>query len=395
MAIHPFKIKPVVKNYLWGTLGKQSLVARLAGEGDPNQHYAELWVGGHPQASSIATLSSGNTALDELIKAHGQELLGERVNTRFPGELPFLFKILSIQEPLSIQAHPDLTLAEELHSRDSKNYPDKNHKPEIAIALSEFKLLYGFRPLSELVQLTQEHPELNSLLNDSKAILDEEGAFVEALYSSLALAESEKLAVITRAIAARLTNSVSELSEQEKLFINLNSKFGDTDIGVVTSLLMNFVTLQPFESIYTAPNILHAYVSGEIVECMATSDNVVRGGLTPKFKDVSTLVAMLDYQASLPNLVQAKQVPNQINCLRYAAPVTEFCLEMLSGPSQITFQRSQEFAIYFCLNGRVRISSKAFSIIELVAGESCLVPATYSPCLVEVIEGTIFRVVVP
>ncbi len=155
-------LSPSVKNYPWGRLGKSSLVAELSLLPDAISEvtpYAELWMGSHPSDPS-SILPEGPLLL-EYIQANPKSL-GERVLAKYGPQLPFLFKVLSVEKALSIQAHPDKSLAGILHKRDPANYPDDNHKPELALAVSQFEVLCGFRSLEEIERLVKgKYPQNN------------------------------------------------------------------------------------------------------------------------------------------------------------------------------------------------------------------------------------------
>lgn len=143
----PQRLRCAVQHYEWGRRGATSLVARLAvaDQQDTEQHYAELWMGTHPSGPSTLLDDNGELLLLRDWLARKPDALGRVVAARWGGDLPFLFKVLSVAKALSIQAHPDKKLAEALHALRPSVYKDDNHKPEMAIAITEFRaLIYGF-----------------------------------------------------------------------------------------------------------------------------------------------------------------------------------------------------------------------------------------------------------
>lgn len=88
---------------------------------------------------------------------------------------------------------------------------------------------------------------------------------------------------------------VRQLTDKEQLVLRLEMQY-PSDVGVIAAFFLNLVKLNPGEALFLGANEPHAYLSGECVECMATSDNVVRAGLTPKHRDVQTLCSMLTYK---------------------------------------------------------------------------------------------------
>jgi mannose-6-phosphate isomerase len=304
-----YKLRGVVKEYDWGKKGSSSLVAHLAKASGVIDHieddkpYAELWIGDHPSGCSTVYTENGEENLRESIRNNSPIIAGysERGEPRL--SFPYMLKVLSIGAPLSIQAHPDKARAEILHKADPINYPDSNHKPEVGIALTETDLLYGFRPYAEILKLIQKYEIFQFLFREKLyryASIKLNPSDAKDLYSKILEASSDQLSNITIMLAMHMKERESEhLSPNEKLFIWLYDYFvglkgeeAATDVGLISSLFLNIVTLHPGEAIFMRPNLIHAYLSGDILEVMANSDNVVRAGLTPKFQDHKTLLSM-------------------------------------------------------------------------------------------------------
>lgn len=321
-----FRIDCGYQNYDWGKVGSSSAVAQYASASnkatkiDESKPYAELWMGTHPSVPSVDVESK--ETLRDLVGASPEKFLHQSIIEKFGSskELPFLFKVLSIEKVLSIQAHPDKKLAAQLHSADPKNYPDDNHKPEMAIAVTDFEGFCGFKPLEELKITLQSVPELNQLvgsalveefangikigaatgstedLNNKKLI---QRVFSKVMNASPEVIAAEAAKLVERSVAepAIFTKISPQLPE---LIQRLNKQFPN-DIGLFCGcLLLNHVCLKSGEAIFLQANMPHAYISGDIIECMAASDNVVRAGFTPKFKDVKNLVDMLTYTYDSP-----------------------------------------------------------------------------------------------
>ncbi|XP_039290203.1 mannose-6-phosphate isomerase isoform X2 [Nilaparvata lugens] len=277
-----------IQNYHWGQKGSASIVARLAAGiasdvVDENRAYAELWMGTH--VSGPATVrATGQLLADWLLQ--NQHKLGEKVLTTFgaQAQLPFLFKVLSVKQPLSIQAHPDKALAGKLHSQRPDIYKDANHKPELAIALSEFEALCGFRPLAEIKQFMEDVPELRSIIGD------------EILSELQTLNSDHPRHVLEKCLRVLLTTADDAI---EKKLSKLISRMKSMDC----------------------------------VECMACSDNVIRAGLTPKLKDVDTLCSMLSYacEAAHSKLFRG-QLQNEF-CTLFCPPVPDFAVARFQIPA--------------------------------------------------------------
>ncbi|KAF5362294.1 hypothetical protein D9756_002049 [Leucocoprinus leucothites] len=346
-----FKVVPTTQQYDWGKVGKNSKVALFAAAGLPGfkleekAPYAELWMGTH--TSSPSELTEGKGPLADHLKAH-PELIGDRVIERFDasnGNLPFLFKVLSIEKALSIQSHPDKRTAEALHAKQPGIYKDPNHKPEMALAITPFRALCGFRPLPEIANFLRVVPELASLI--PATVLQ---TFLSAASSRNPDGPTEK-AALKNVFAAVMTapelefkhqlkllvsrhkgggakSSEGEVQELVDLVLKLNLQFPG-DIGVFCPFLLNYVVLQPGEAIFLGAGEPHAYLYGECMECMANSDNVIRAGLTPKLRDVPNLVATLTYESSKASKHMVTPRPLGANSkfsTLYDPPIPEFAV---------------------------------------------------------------------
>lgn len=298
-----------VQQYAWGKNGSDSAVAKFKSGSEPSflinegEQYAELWMGTHPSGPSTIHQNNEKQLLKDWLLENPSTI--GRVPSGYDGkDLPFLFKVLSINTALSIQSHPDKVLAQKLHEKFPNIYKDGNHKPEMAIALTEFTGLCGFRRPREILEYLSTYPELSKIIGDVVAsefkmnsISDVDEIQREAyrkLFQAFMSTSDEITNECVNQLVTRLTSS-SETSEIDKVIITLNKDYPN-DRGIFCPLLLNYLKLSPGESFFMGPNEPHAYLSGNCVECMALSDNVVRAGLTPKFKDVDTLVNMLHYR---------------------------------------------------------------------------------------------------
>ena len=345
-------------------------------------------MGTHPSNPSIVKNSS--KPLSEVL-ASNPALIGERVGQKFGrGQLPFLFKILSIHKALSIQAHPDKKLAEQLHARDPQNYKginqprheliaDDNHKPEMTIALTPFTGFCGFRPLNEISHFLATVPELASLLGPSAKHFQDSFAKSPAdgkqalrdLFTALMNSKPDDIAAQAELLVDRAKNKGTFGDDEglASLFVELDLQF-PKDVGLFCTFFLNYVTLRPGEAMFLRANDVHAYISGgtlpshplplpfrshwmligvDVVECMAASDNVVRAGLTPKYKDIQTLTTMLTYNSAPAD--EQKMKPLKFKNCRYSTlydpPIEEFSvvrteldgreeeMEGIDGPSLI------------------------------------------------------------
>ncbi|KAF6259281.1 RmlC-like cupin domain-containing protein [Scenedesmus sp. NREL 46B-D3] len=328
------------QNYAWGRPAEKSEVAKLAGLNgsiiDESKPFAELWMGTHP--SGPAVISGQDTTLKQWIEAH-PEALGDAVLKRFGTDLPYLFKVLSVQTALSIQSHPDKKLAERLHAQQPQDYKDDNHKPEMALALEDFEALCGFVSSAELKEQLRQQPELRLCVGEEavSAILQAEGeqakSALKAAFTALMTCDAEKVAGAIDTMVQRLSQDAAgarALSEKEALVLRLNQQYPN-DVGVLSAYFLNQVRLAPGEAIFLAANEPHAYVSGELVECMAASDNVIRAGLTPKFRDTAVLCESLTYNTGTPEVLTGQRVHDHVKA--YRPPFDEFEIQHIEVPA--------------------------------------------------------------
>ncbi|GAA6016305.1 hypothetical protein JCM10207_000463 [Rhodosporidiobolus poonsookiae] len=312
-----FEIVSGAQSYDWGKLGKDgSKVSHFAQglpnfEYDENKPYAELWMGTHPSCPS--TLMATGQDLKKYLKAR-PELLGDKVVKKFGDDLPFLFKVLAIRKALSIQAHPDKPLAQRLHAEKPDIYKDPNHKPEMAVALTDFSGFCGFRPPAEIASFLSTVPEFAAVVGSSVSDSfqskfpqsgspseEDKKAGLKDLFSALMKADDKLVQEQVEKLVKRVDQDGAGLDTTERELVKtLNGDFPG-DVGIFCTFTLNIVHLKPGEAVFLKANEPHAYLDGDIMECMATSDNVVRAGLTPKLRDVPTLTTMLTYTSSPPS----------------------------------------------------------------------------------------------
>ncbi|KAJ7746763.1 mannose-6-phosphate isomerase [Mycena maculata] len=343
-----FKIIPTTQKYDWGKIGNSSKVAQFASASkipgftlEESAPYAELWMGTHPKSPSHVLES--NVILSEHLAAH-PELIGKHVAGRFDasnGNLPFLFKVLAIEKALSIQTHPDKQTAEVLFAQQPDIYKDDNHKPEMALALTPFAALCGFLPLPKIATYLRTTRELAALIPPS--ITTEflvnassttptgpvEKVALKNLFAALMTADEAAVKTQLDLLVARYkaggTQVEGESQDIVELVIRLDSQFPG-DIGIFCAFLLNYVHLKPGEAIFLGAGEPHAYISGDIMECMANSDNVIRAGLTPKLRDIPNLVSGLTYEAAEPSKHVVDPAPFRASATStlYDPPIPEF-----------------------------------------------------------------------
>ncbi|KAL3491776.1 mannose-6-phosphate isomerase [Aspergillus germanicus] len=405
MQVPLLRLQCGVNSYDWGKVGHESAAAKYAATTAPadfsiesEKPYAELWMGTHPSLPS-KDLETQRTLLD--LVQDNVALMSPEVTERYGGKLPFLFKVLSIRKALSIQAHPNKKLAEQLHARDPKNYPDDNHKPEMTIAITPFEGLCGFRPLSEIVHFLKavaplrylvgvqtasdfekvvqgsedsEDPEQTKKNKDAlrtlfTSLMKSSSEDVEAAAKELVSAAQSSPETFASLVNAPDTNPINA-AELASIIVRLNEQFPN-DIGLFVFLFLNFVTLEPGEAMFLKADDIHAYISGDIIECMASSDNVVRAGFTPKFKDVDTLTDMLTYSyapieeqklepTEYPYVVlNAPAYSSASSSVLYDPPIEEFSVlktELRRTGAKATFDPLTGPSILICTGGTGKIT---------------------------------------
>lgn len=313
-----FRLNNPIQNYAWGS---HTVLAEMRGAPAPTaEPEAEVWVGAHPSAPSIAEYAGGKTALNTLVEENPQTFLAED-RTSFP----YLFKILAIDAPLSIQVHPTDEQAEAGFEEENvrgialddpaRNYKDRYSKPETVIAVSDVKILTGVREPAELKQLADGFnlPWLHEVIKAENA--------KELLTSIIRLSEDDAAA----AVQATVTAAASYLEQNPaddnllvtaaKLVAHVAGKYPG-DRGLLVALVMNYLELAPGESAYTPDGQVHAYVEGTAIELMNPSDNVMRAGLTPKHIDTEELIRILAVDQGAPEIQTPAEIAPGIG--RYA-----------------------------------------------------------------------------
>nr|UPW27186.1 mannose-6-phosphate isomerase 1-like protein [Allium cepa] len=391
-----------VQNYDWGISGASgSKVARLYEKNtglvvEQEKKYAEFWMGTHPSGPSFVLREEGKVMLKEFIEENSCKVLGQKVFDTWGNDLPFLFKVLSVAKTLSIQAHPDKELATELHKMHPNIYKDANHKPEMAVAISEFEALCGFVSTKELKVVLDCVPEIRELVGEvevnkymeinEQCSFDEAKAHLQSIFTELMSADKEIVSKFVLKLKNRLIeeSKIRLLSEKEKLALLLEEQYPG-DIGVLSSFFFNDVKLKPGEALYLDANEPHAYISGECIECMATSDNVVRAGLTSKYRDVETLCRMLTYKQGCPDILRGTPLSKYV--LRYTPPFYEFEVDTISLPTgeSMQFDAISGPSIFVVTSGNGKLSEN----VEINEGSVFLLRANTELIISAHSDGTL------
>lgn len=374
-----FRLEGKVQHYAWGGY---TYIPALLGIPAGNTPSAEYWMGAHQSAPSQVITPGGTITLDKLIQEHPQEVLGEAVWQRF-GQLPYLFKILDVKDMLSIQVHPSKTEAEKGFARENeagiplnapdRNYKDANHKPEIMVALSDFWLLHGFLPHNALQQVLKTVPEFATLTS----IYEQEG--YKGLYKTVMEMPQEQVNTLLRPLAERVLPAyqANQLDKSDPAFwagraiANDPEGMNRLDRGIFSIYFFNIMNVQPGEAVFQDAGIPHAYLEGQNVELMANSDNVLRGGLTPKHIDVPELLKHTRFEGVHPVIIQGSAVQNGLEQL-YHSPAPDFAaskIELQKG--QVYKSTSNAAAILIVMKGTATITGS--DTLALHKGQCALV----------------------
>jgi mannose-6-phosphate isomerase len=377
VLLYKMELNYKIQTYAWGRKGGESKVAALHANVnknfkiEKNVPYAELWLGTHVNGPS--SLKNGDY-LSKVITQH-PEYLGDNVRKQFGDQLPFLFKVLSVNQALSIQAHPAKKHAEELHKQRPDIYKDPNHKPELAIALTPFEALCGFRPLPEISFFLMNIPELKKVTGDAaeKYKADTVELLKEAFKAIFATPKhviSEQLKKLLHRFqsldANERKNQLADLIER------LYRHYPD-DVGCFVVYFLNYLKLEPFQAIYLGPNLPHAYLYGDCIECMACSDNVVRAGLTPKYIDVDTLCSMIIYKGETAKEKIFKPIVEDNCCQIFKPPVADFAIAQIRVPISLksyNVKKRGSASTVLVVNGKAKSDN-----ICLIPGTAVFLPA--------------------
>lgn len=399
-----YEIENVLRPYAWGST---TAIAGLLGRPESGGPEAELWIGAHPDSPSVATRPDGTAVpLNTLIAEDPDHFLGEASVAEFGPRLPFLTKILAAAKPLSLQVHPSLEQARAGFAREnadsvpadaaSRKYRDDNHKPEMIFALTPFDALCGFREPAKSRDvflhvagcLEMSGSGVPALLTDVIDDLSqaEEAAALRSAFERL-IAGGEGVSEATSRVVEALASGAPMAPYQPELstVLSLNSEYPG-DPGVLISLLLNRLTLEPGEVMYLPAGNVHAYLHGLGVEVMASSDNVLRGGLTPKFVDVPELLKTVAFESVGVPMLRAEV--SELGQELYRPPFREFQLqriELLPDGSPVPLAQSGA-AVIIVAAGSVYLDSPKGDLL-LTQGRSAFLPAADAPVNVHPISG--------
>ena len=348
MAI--MKIKGVVKDYAWGN---KDFLPSLLGYEVSDKPQAEYWMGTHPSGEAVTE--------------------GKNLSDVIERRLPFLFKVLAIDSPLSLQCHPNKIQAREGWKKEEAlrekggpyNYQDDNEKAEVLCALTPVTALCGFKTFEDASKALNEYIPLSV-----KKYLDKKKDIKDLFLSLFGLAQDDKESVLAE-LRENIEKKGKEKNEGEYYttegVISTVLKKYPGDIGCVFPLMMNVVHVAPGEALYLEPDTLHAYVKGNGMELMTASDNVLRGGLTPKRIDLKELSSLLYFGPSFPRNVEKREKDGIIN---YLTPSPDFMLSRMDEGEYLI--PSSLDAVVIVEKGRAEVRENE-DVVELDKGEVCFI----------------------
>lgn len=391
-----FKLKGVVQHYSWG--GYKFIPELLGIDNAANKPYAEYWMGAHANHPAFIE-NEKQVALSEFVSGDVANILGTDVAKNF-SSLPYLLKVLDVRQMLSIQVHPSKQVAELSFEEEDKkgipvnaphrNYKDRNHKPELMVALSDFYLLHGFKKEEDLLKVLDAKQELKFL----KDIFIQKG--YKGLYEEIMLMKQEKVNGILQPLLQKIvplyeSQSLNKNDEDfwaARAAINF-CKDDNYDRGIFSIYLFNVLHLKKGQGIFQGSGMPHAYLEGQNVEIMANSDNVLRAGLTDKHIDVPELLKHVKFEATIPKIIDP-----QSNYKVFSSPAEEFELqEYLLEKDEMKNLKTRTGEIFLLMNGSAEIISGP--TLKLNKGDCIFAKAATDITVKPLSQINLFRATVP
>jgi mannose-6-phosphate isomerase len=406
MELSKDRVLPItgkVQHYAWG--GYYYIPKLLNIPVKKGETYAEFWLGAHDRGSAELKNGPENTVvLKDYIQAFPEQTLGEKAARTF-GRLPFLLKVLDVRDMLSIQVHPSKQNAHDAFQAENekgiqmdsplRNFKDDNHKPELMLSLSEFWLLHGFKSPKALQGILREIPELHFLV----PIFG--GDNYKKLYQHVMEMPQAQVDRHLKTLLERIIPyyHIGKLNKDKEDFWAARaaltySQEGHVDRGIFSIYFFNLLHLQPGQAVFQDAGLPHAYLEGQNVEIMSNSDNVLRGGMTPKHVDVPELLKHVKFEATIPNIITGKAVGEEK--LVYATPAPDFELsrfQITKGQSVRLVSHSAE--IFLVFSGSVEVTENERAGFKRNKGEAwvCFDSAT---SIIKALEDvTVYQASIP
>lgn len=405
-----FKLQGRVQHYAWG--GTEYLPKLLSVANPDGKPFAEYWMGAHENAPAMlegvpafaGVLAGEAIPLSEYLRERPTERLGAYTAERF-GRLPYLLKILDVKDMLSIQVHPSKGAAEEEFAAENqrgvalnatdRNYKDDNHKPELMVALSEFWLLHGFKAEQDMIRILADTAELNFLMPVFSV-----GGYQQLYKTVMEMPQTEVDEVLEPLLdrILPLYHNGGLLRSEEHFWaaraaITYNAG-GQIDRGIFSIYFFNLLNLHPGEAIFQDAGVPHAYLEGQNVEIMANSDNVLRGGLTPKHVDVAELMKHVRFEATQPRIIGGDRDAGHITV--YATPAPDFELSRISlSAGEAVTVKAHSTEVYIAMEGRVGVIEEGEPPFSRGRGECMVVLYKGKFELKATADAVLYRAAVP
>jgi mannose-6-phosphate isomerase len=394
-----------VRDYAWGSASDIPEFLGIAADGGP---VAELWIGAHPDSPSRVARDGKSESLAELIAARPQSELGPGVASRFGSRLPFLLKVISAARPLSLQVHPDKQHAEQAYAAQQqapdapRDYTDDNHKPELICALRDgFTGLCGFRavPDSRHLFAALGVPGLAEI-SDRLDCANPAGGLRNVVTSVLTSeTDNAPLIAAVRQACERIAAGDGVWAPACAAYAAVAASY-PADPGVLVALLLNYVELAAGEALFVGAGVPHCYLRGFGAELMASSDNVLRAGLTNKRVNVPELLRVLDFEPAEPTVLcpmpsraagsgPEADEPGAV----YPTPVDDFRLSRLDLSDQPIRLPEGRPQILLCIAGTTQLRDDSGSLLALSRGQSAYLSASDTGVTIAG-RGTVLRATV-
>ncbi len=397
-----YKLTGKVQHYTWG--GTAYIPELLGVDNSAQKPFAEYWMGAHPSNPSLIKKDEQTTiSLGELIHQSPSKYLGEKMAKQF-STLPFLFKVLDVKEMLSIQVHPTKEEAIKGFFRENeagiplsashRNYKDDNHKPEVMVALSEFWLLHGFKERALLMEMLGQVPELNVLIP-----VFEKGSYY-GLYKYVMELPQEKVdemlsPLLKKIMPEYIANKLARANPAYwacKVIASGSDKYHNVDRGIFSIYFFNIVQLHPGQAIFQGAGVPHAYLEGQNIELMSNSDNVLRGGLTPKHIDVPELLKHTLFEGITPRILNGEAYGAETV---YHCPVPDFVVSRIELAKNEVFTHNAFSAeILIVTEGEATCISNGKEL-ALEKGEAAFAGAGEQYTIISPSRAVLFKAAVP
>jgi len=374
-------LKNTIQEYAWGSY---TAIPELLGNDSPaNTPQAELWMGAHPKAPSQVKCNGKWRSLLELIDKNSRDILGEKVAQKFKNRLPYLFKVLAAAKPLSIQAHPSLGQAGEGFERENRlkipldapnrNYKDDNHKPECICALTFFWALNGFRKIPDMISLMDKICP-KGLKKDFDLFRQQPNSrgLKEFFKAMMIMDRKTQKQIIDDAV--KNADQLKDKNNAYQWIIDLHKEY-PSDIGIFSPIILNLICLEPGQAMFLPAGTLHAYLDGVGIELMANSDNVLRGGLTPKHVDVKELLNVLNFEEREINILNMERINPCEH--RYESHAEEFALSVITVKTDQNYYSPDKRCVemLLCTDGDAVVVDLAENkSVDIKKGMSILIP---------------------